>query len=70
MITFSDEIYNSEAPYAMFMLHSSELMPGANPTFKNENDIDKLYSDIKEFFLHIEKRFYGITINNIQGVNK
>lgn len=70
MITFSDEIYNSEAPYAMFMLHSSELMPGGNPTFKNENDIDKLYSDIKEFFLHIEKRFYGITINNIQGVNK
>ena len=70
MITFVDEIYYSDVPYAMFMLHSSELMPGGSPIFKNDEDIEKLYNDIKQLFFYIEKKFYGITIKNIQGVYK
>lgn len=65
MIKFADEIYNSELPYAMFMLHSSELMPGGSPIFKSNEDIEKLYSDIRNLFLHIENKFKGITIRNI-----
>ena len=29
--------------HLMFMLHSSELMPGGSPTFKTREDIEKLY---------------------------
>lgn len=36
--------------YIMFMLHSSELMPGGSPQFRNEKEIDKLYEDIHRIF--------------------
>ena len=38
------------ADYIMFMLHSSELMPGGSPTFRNEKEIEQLYEDIEEAF--------------------
>jgi hypothetical protein len=36
--------------YIMFMLHSSELMPGSNPTFKTYGDIEILYDSLDEIF--------------------
>jgi hypothetical protein len=33
--------------YLMFMLHSSEFMPGANPVYVSANDIDRLFADLK-----------------------
>jgi hypothetical protein len=38
------------AEYIMFMLHSSELMPGCNPQFRNEKEIDQLYENIQRVF--------------------
>lgn len=40
----------NDAPYVMFMLHSSELMPGGSPSFKTDNQIEALYRDIAEVF--------------------
>lgn len=62
---------NCECEYIMFMLHSSELMPGGSNNFKTEEDIEKLYRDIEELFAYIsQKRFVGITIDNYIKVIK
>jgi hypothetical protein len=39
-----------KSDYIMFMLHSSEFMPGGSPIFKTKNDIDHLYATIEEAF--------------------
>ena len=36
--------------YLMFMIHSSELMPGGSPNFKDESSIEKLYNVIDVLF--------------------
>lgn len=33
-----------------FMLHSSELMPGGSPTFRNASDIERLYESLEILF--------------------
>ena len=38
------------ADYIMFMMHSSELMPGGSPTFRHDKDIEVLYNDIEATF--------------------
>jgi hypothetical protein len=45
-----------------FMLHSSELMPGASPTFTTEASIEKLYDDMAVLFSEIAPRFTGVTL--------
>ncbi len=42
--------------HLMFMLHSSELMPGGSPTFPNEASIARLNADIEELFAHAQSR--------------
>lgn len=53
---------NKESDYLMFMLHSSELMPGGSPTFKSEEDIENLYDDLEKLFLLISKEYIGVTL--------
>lgn len=40
----------SDSNYAMFMIHSSELMPGGSPSFPDEESVEHLYSVIEEVF--------------------
>lgn len=54
----------SNSDYLMFMLHSSELMPGANPTFKTEESIEKLYINLEKLFEAISCNFQGITLKD------
>lgn len=49
--------------YLMFMLHTSEMMPGGSPTFRNDEDIEKLYEDLEVLFSAIYKDFEGCTIS-------
>jgi hypothetical protein len=37
-------------PYLMFMLHSSEFMPGGSPTFRDQRSIETLYSHLEQLF--------------------
>ncbi|MBD5549023.1 MAG: deacetylase [Lachnospiraceae bacterium] len=53
---------NKKVDYLQFMLHSSELTAGTNPTFKYKNSIEKLYSDLKILFDEVSKDFEGIGI--------
>ena len=49
--------------YAMFMLHSSELMPGSNPIFKNNQAIENLYSQLDELFAKVKDNYQGSTLS-------
>lgn len=44
--------------YLEFMIHSSELMPGGSPYFKDSNAIDKMYATIDELFAYACKLGY------------
>jgi hypothetical protein len=50
--------------YIMFMLHSSELMPGGSPTFRNAESIENLYNHLEILFSIISKDFQGITLKD------
>ena len=53
------DICNKNNDYIMFMIHSSELMPGGSPNFKNEDDIEKLYGIIEEIFRYVKELGYA-----------
>lgn len=44
------KVSSEKADYMMFMIHSSELMPGGSPTFPTEESIEILYHMIEEIF--------------------
>ena len=49
----------------MFMLHSSELMPGGSPAFKTEEDVEKLYRMTEEVFeTAVRNGFKGMTLRD------
>ena len=47
-----------ECDYLEFMIHSSELMPGCSPYFKDANAIEMLYMKMNDFFSWISKIGY------------
>lgn len=57
-----DVVKDSNADYIMFMLHSSELMPGGSPTFLDDESIEELYKQLRELFTYASKNFEGMTI--------
>lgn len=63
MLYLIDCVEKSSDDYIMFMIHSSELMPGGSPTFKSEEDIEKLYHDLEIIFERISKGFEGATVS-------
>ena len=48
--------------YLMFMLHSSEMMPGGSPAFATAEKIEKLYENLEILFEEISKDFQGISL--------
>lgn len=56
------DLKNNESDYIMFMLHSSEFMPGGSPTFLNEKAIETLYEHIRIVFDKASKYYEGITL--------
>jgi len=46
-----------------FMLHSSELMPGGSPIFKDELAIEKLYEDLEALFEFAQDRYEGHSLS-------
>jgi len=64
MLTLTEHIKKTDSDYLMFMLHSSELMPSGNPTFKTKESIEQLYTDLRILFENIAKTFTGITLKD------
>ena len=52
------DIVNVDSDYAMFMLHSSEMMPGGSPSFPNEDSIERLYECIERLFAYAKRCGY------------
>lgn len=67
MLQYVDSLAKSDFPYAMFMIHSSELMPGGSPTFKTEESIERLYEHMLILFTEIRKNFEGETIRDFSA---
>lgn len=59
MLYVIEQNYQSDNDYLMFMLHSSELMPGGSPTFKTEGGIEILYEHLDAIFKEISKNYVG-----------
>jgi hypothetical protein len=57
-----DRVLADRTPYAEFMLHSSELMPGGSPTFPDAASIESLYRDLEALFERIKGKFRGRTL--------
>ncbi len=62
---------NKNDEYIMFMIHSSELMPGGSPNFKDKEKIEKLYGLIENIFEFAKNNGYkGITLRDYYYVVK
>lgn len=59
-----DQIADSDSDYLMFMLHSSEFMPGGSPNFKTAESIEGLYVLLERLFTRIALQFQGITLRD------
>lgn len=59
-----ERIVDSDADYLMFMLHSSEFMPGGSPNFKTAESIENLYALLERLFARIALQFQGITLRD------
>lgn len=62
MLSLLRTIKKAKEPYAEFILHSSELMPGGSPTFCTERDIARLYEDLEILFAAVAQDFIGQTL--------
>lgn len=74
-----EEVSKEDVDYLMFMIHSSELMPGGNPTFINDNDIEWLYGILEELFSIVKSlgysgkslsQYYYDYLDNMEYANK
>ena len=65
MCSLIEEVNKSESDYIMFMLHSSELMPGGSPRFPNKESIEQLYKELEIVFRYAkDKGFVGTTLKD------
>lgn len=58
---------DQDRDYIMFMLHSSEFMPGGSSTFDTPQKIEKLFSDIEQLFKAIANDFVGATLSEYRN---
>ena len=58
---------SDRAAHMEFMLHSSELMPGGSPTFRNASDIDRLYEHLEILFEHLSTWCCGVTLKDFHA---
>lgn len=64
MLWIADKISKDKnIDYLEFMIHSSELYPGTNPTFRTKKSIEMLYKDMDILFQEIGKNFEGIGLS-------
>lgn len=65
MLWIVDKInHSTRIDYIEFMIHSSELSPIVNPTFKSPKSIEHLYKDLDILFEAISKNYVGIGLSN------
>lgn len=59
---------SKRSDFVEFMIHSSELMPGGSPYFKDNEAIERLYFDMEMLFKYVKERGYeGITLKEYRN---
>ena len=61
------QVAQEQTDYLMFMIHSSELMPGGSPTFPTATSIEALYNTLESLFAQIAKSYEGETLRRYVG---
>lgn len=56
--------------YLEFMLHSSELMPGGSPKFRDAADIERLYEYLGTLFAELSARCQGMTLQELDAMQR
>lgn len=64
MLWLERQVANSSSEYIMFMLHSSEFMPGGSPTFRDDAAVENLYVQLEKLFERASLDFEGETIGS------
>lgn len=68
MIKVIDDKYRNNP--LVFMIHSSELMPGCSPEFPDEESISELYSQLEKVFDYLKINGYvGVTLKEYYSLN-
>ena len=62
MVGLLRETIEAGHSHAEFMLHSSELMPGGSPRFRNDAAVEELYDDMEALFDRAKDSFLGTTL--------
>jgi len=62
MLRVLEDARRKQRPYVEFILHSSELMPGGSPTFRNKAAVETLYHDLTQVFDIASTSFVGMTL--------
>ena len=62
MLWLIEKNRRGDGDYLMFMLHSSELMPGGSPTFRTGEEIEALYNKLQVLFDAIQTSYQGCTL--------
>ncbi len=63
MCQLAQQIINQGCDYVEFMIHSFELMPDNQQTYKNDSAIEELYRDIEELFTFLSDKTQGATLS-------
>ncbi len=64
LLWLADHVARGGSGYLMFMLHSSEFMPGGSPTFRTEADVELLYGHLEALFARLAESYEGETIGD------
>ena len=63
LIDLTGHVEKEPCEYLEFMLHSSELMPGGSPYFKDDTAVEQLYTVLDAYFEYLtEKGYRGIAL--------
>ncbi len=62
MLAAAHSARDAGADHVEFMLHSSELMPGGSPWFREASDIDRLYDSLEILFADLATWCRGMTL--------
>ena len=62
MISIVERSVAEKRDYIEFMTHSSELMPGGGPYFRDSDSIEVLYANLEVLFETVKQHFVGETL--------
>jgi hypothetical protein len=65
LLRIARQAIEDERDALVLMIHSSELMPGGSPTFRDDADIESLYEDLEAFFGTVAGAFSGATLADL-----